>query len=115
MHITQFIDRYGRKARLTQEDGWESTPFHCFLQPLRYKNKMYLYGVNTRIGYNAQGHYLYIGPPEHDLTAMQDNVLLCVDGENYRIDRAEKVYCGEQLYYVWAIVRTVVEESEESL
>ena len=115
MQITQFINRYGRSAKLTQNDGWESTPFHCFLQPLRYKNKMYLYGVNTRIGYNAQGYYLYIGPPEHDLTALTEDAQLHVGSERYRIDRAEKVYCGEKLYYVWAVVRTIVEESEESL
>lgn len=41
----------------------------AFISPLRYKNKMYLYGVNTEIGYNSQGHYLYIGHPTPDLTA----------------------------------------------
>ncbi|MBQ7541174.1 MAG: hypothetical protein IJT44_02665 [Clostridia bacterium] len=113
MQIKQFMDRFGRKATLRQPDGWQSTPFCCFLQPLRYKNKMYLYGVNTQIGHNAQGHYLYIGPPEHDLTALGDNVQLRIGDESYRIDRAEKVYCGKDPYYIWAIVRTVVEESEE--
>ena len=115
MQVTQFMNRFGRKAFLSQSDGWRSTPFHCFLQPLRYKNKMYLYGVNTQIGYNAQGYYLYIGPPEHDLTALSDEVQLHVGDERYRIDRAEKVYCAQQPYYIWAIVRTIVEESEESL
>ncbi len=115
MQITQFLNRFGRRAYLTQRDGWTSTPFHCFLQPLRYKNKMYLYGVNTQIGYNAQGYYLYIGPPDHDPTLLSDGAQLEIGTERYRIDRAEKVYCGETLYYIWAIVRTVVEEEEETL
>ena len=113
MQIKTFMDRFGRSARFTEPDGWESTPFRCFLQPLRYKNKMYLYGVNTQIGYNAQGHYLYIGPPDHDPTLLSDSATLQVGAENYRIDRAEKVYCGETPYYIWAIVRTIVEEEEE--
>ncbi len=114
MQIKSFMDRFGRRAAFIEPDGWQSTPFHCFLQPLRYKNKMYLYGVNTQIGYNAQGHYLYIGPPDHDPTMLSDAAQLQIGSERYRIDRAEKVYCGEQLYYIWAIVRTVVEEEEES-
>ena len=113
MQITQFLNRFGRRAYLTQRDGWTSTPFHCFLQPLRYKNKMYLYGVNTQIGYNAQGHYLYIGPPEHDLTRLSDETEIAIGDAHYRVDRAEKVWCGESVYYIWAIVRTVVEEESE--
>lgn len=46
---------------------------------------MYLYGVNTEIGYNSQGYYLYIGPPEHDLTVNED--ALIIDGDvKYQID-----------------------------
>ena len=115
MQIKTFMDRYGRRAYFEEPDGWRSTTFHCFLQPLRYKNKMYLYGVNTQIGFNAQGHYLYIGPPEHDPTRLSGHATLCVNGQRYLVDRAEKVYCGDQLYYIWAIVRTVVLEGEESL
>ena len=115
MDITKFLNLYGRRARFEEEDGWTSRDFHCFIQPLRYKNKMYLYGVNTQIGFNAQGNYLYIGPPDCDVTKLSDDVVLHVGENRYRIDRAEKVYCGEKLYYIWAIIRTVVEESEESL
>ena len=115
MDITNFLTRYGRRAFFQEEDGWTSRDLFCFIQPLRYKNKMYLYVVNTQIGFNAQGHYLYIGPPDCDVTRLSDDVILCVGEDRYRIDRAEKVYCGEKLYYIWAIIRTVVEESEESL
>lgn len=113
MQIGQFLNRYGREAVFTADDGWCTAPFHCFIQPLRYKNKMYLYGVNTQIGYNAQGHYLYIGPPEHDVTKLSDDAVLQCDGIKYRIDRAEKVFCGNDVFYIWAVVRTIVEEESE--
>lgn len=72
---------------------------------------MYLYGVNTEIGYNSQGYYLYIDPPEHDLTVNED--ALIIDGDiKYQIDRAEKIKFGEEVLYVWAVVRTVVEITE---
>lgn len=115
MQIQKFLTQYGRKAHFEEPDGWRGTDFHCFLQPLRYKNKMYLYGINTQIGFNAQGHYLYIGPPDHDPTDLSARASLHVGDRAYLIDRAEKVYCGEKLYYIWAIVRTVVREGAESL
>lgn len=115
MDFSKMITRYGRKAVLCEPDGWRSTVFHCLLQPLRYKNKMYLNGVNTQIGFNAQGHYLYIGPAEHDITKLSENATLKVDDEEYLIDRAEKVFYGEKVFYIWAIIRSVVEESEEIL
>ena len=103
------MDRFGRSMSLKNADGWHTETFRAFIQPLRYKNKMYLYGVNTTIGFNSQGHYLYIGPPDHDLTVLDDSVYMEADGVKYQIDRAEKVYAGDKLFYIWAIIRTIVE------
>lgn len=102
--------RFGREISLKQDDGWSSEIFHGFIQPLRYKNKMYLDGVYTVIGFDNQGKYLYIGPPKHDLTTFDTmNGFLFCDGTKYTIDRAEKVYCADEALYIWAIIREVVE------
>lgn len=108
MRIENLMKHHGREMCLTLPDGWSSNTFYGFIQPLRYKNKMYLYGINTQIGYNSQGYYLYIGPPEHDLTKMGTDTRLNADGSEYQIDRAERVYRGGKVFYVWAIVRTTV-------
>ena len=106
---------YGRQVKLTTADGWESAPFYAFIQPLRYKNKMYLGGVNTPIGFNSEGYYLYIGPPEHDVTALiEDDPLVECDSQKYIVDRAEKVYKKNgEVFYIWAIIRTSVDPDEE--
>ncbi len=75
---------------------------------------MYLNGVNTQIGFNSQGHYLYIGPPDHDLSALEGNTWLLSDNVKYKVDRSEKVYNGDKNYYVWAIIREIVEEESEN-
>ena len=93
MVTKSLLKSYGRKVNLCRIDGTTQS-FDALIQPLRYKNKMYLYGVNTEIGYNSQGHYLYIGPPDPDLTAAADGSYIYCLGEKYRIDRAEKVYNG---------------------
>ncbi len=109
MNINSIFDAYGRSASFSSKDGKTLAEMKAFISPLRYKNKMYLYGVNTEIGYNSQGHYLYIGPPTPDLTAAADGEYITCLGEKYRIDRAEKVYKGDEIFYIWAIIRVIVE------
>ena len=108
MQIQKLLQTYGR-AVTAHTGAAEPLAYHAFIQPLRYKNKLYLYGVNTEIGYNSQGHYLYIGPPEPDLSAWEDDACLQCGGVKYRVDRAEGVYLGNRLLYVWAIIRSIVE------
>ena len=110
MTLDKLFNQYGREAELHSEDGWNSGKFRCFIQPLRYKNKMYLDGINTPIGYNSQGHYLYIGPANHDLTGITDSsTWISSDNIKYKVDRSEKVYFGNQVLYICAIIKTIVE------
>lgn len=109
MNINPIFDSYGRTAAFSSKSGEKLAEMKAFISPLRYKNKMYLYGVNTEIGYNSQGHYLYIGPPEPDLTAAEEGAYVICGEEKYRIDRAEKVYKGDEVFYIWAIIRVIVE------
>ena len=113
MRLKPIFDSYGRPSSLISKDGETLAEMNAFISPLRYKNKMYLYGVNTEIGYNSQGHYLYIGPPDPDLTAANEGEYVRCMGEKYRIDRAEKVYRKDEPFYIWAIIRVIVEPEED--
>ena len=112
MNANAIFGTYGRAASFFSKSDEKITDMRAFISPLRYKNKMYLYGVNTEIGYNPQGHYLYIGPPDPDLTFAEDGAYLTCGNEKYRIDRAEKVYKGDEVFYIWAIIRVIVELEE---
>ena len=107
--IRNIMERFGRQMRLCLPDGWQSENFGAFLQPLRYKNKMYLGGINTRIGFNREGYYLYLGPPAHDLTQLPREMWIQCGAERYTVDRAEMVHFGDEDSHVWAIVRSMVE------
>ncbi|HBL40232.1 MAG TPA: hypothetical protein DDY98_01140 [Ruminococcaceae bacterium] len=100
---------FGRPIELCDTNGNVLNAYKAFIQPLRYKNKMYLDGINTEIGFNSQGHYLYLGPPEPDLCALPSGSYLCADSVHYQIDRAEKVYQSDKVFYIWAIIRTITE------
>ena len=79
--------------------------FDCVFEPLRYKNKIYLSGIPTELGYNSMRKYLIMAPPEipfDDLDGVKN--YLQFEGHKYRVDHSEKVYLkGKPLYY-WAIV-----------
>ena len=108
--VKRMMERFGRQVKVClPESGGESGAFGAFVQPLRYKNKMYLGGVNTRIGFNREGHYLYLGPPEHDLTALPRGAWIACGAEKYTVDRAEMVFFGEEPSHIWAIIRSMVE------
>ena len=107
------ISRLARPCILTDESGEIYARMRAFISPLRYKNKMYLYGVNTEIGYNPEGYYLYIGPPSPVLENSEKCLIEC-GGDTYKIDRAETIRAGGYVIYNWAIIRkTVEEESDE--
>lgn len=109
--LQKIFSEFGMTVRIQDINGYNSSNFKCFIQPLRYKNKMYLDGVNTAIGFNSEGHYLYIGPPDHDLCAIQSSsdTWILFSGEKFKIDRAEKVYFADEVFYIWAIIRKMVE------
>lgn len=109
MTLKPLFDSHASAASLMTAQGEKIAETSAFISPLRYKNKMYLYGVNTEIGYNSQGHYLYIGPPEPDLTLAPSDSYIAAVGKKFRVDRAEKVYKGDDVFYIWAVVREIVE------
>lgn len=112
--LAMLMDRYGRSVTLSTEDGWHSPRFKAFIQPLRYKNKMYLEGSHTPIGIHDPGYYLYIGPAAHDVTRLgEDARLSASSGAQYQIDRAEQVYVGGDALYIWAILRSVTQGAEQ--
>ena len=63
--LESLLKRYGRSVYITSEK-LNSEIFNALVQPLRYKNKMYVAGTNTEIGLAEENYYLYIGPAGKD-------------------------------------------------
>lgn len=110
MNINKMLTTYGSSVYLWGQDGWKTPLFKAFLQPLRYKNKLYQQGSHTPLGVNKNNVYLYIGPSTHDLTKL-DNTYRIIDIENkkYIIDRAEKITVQNSVVYIWAVIRQTTE------
>lgn len=105
-----FIEKYGRA--LSFEKSGQSETFKGFLQPLRYKNKMYLSFVSTDLGYDSTGKYLLICPCEPDISEADGYAAIIGDGKKkYVVDRAETIYLCSQPLYCWAVVTALEEEN----
>lgn len=79
--------------------------FKALLQPLRYKNKIYLRGVATELGYDSLKKYLLLSPADVDLSGIDGTeVSLYVGNMHLSIDHTETVYFGNVPFYNWSIV-----------
>ena len=106
INFEKIIESVGQSVSARLPDGWSSESYRAVIQPLRYKNKMYLEGERTQIGRHHPGYYLYIGPARHDLTKLSEGARIRAESGEYTIDRAEKCYLGDTVTHIWAILRS---------
>ena len=99
--VAGLFERFGRTVTLLTTSG----AVHCFLQPMRYKNKMFLDSQYTRIGVVDESCFLYLGPPEHDLPEGAFPVLWDENGDGYTCVKRELIRLGSQPVYLWAVLR----------
>ena len=98
--------KYGVKMRyVVTSSPKKSFDFSAFLQPLRYKNKLYLSGVPTELGYDGLNKYLLICRPGIELDTIDGiDYRLCFGDDAFGVDHHETVYFGNEPSYIWAIV-----------
>lgn len=108
--LKKYVDKYGTTVSLSSDGKVFGTPYRAFIQPLRYKNKMYLMGVRSKLGWIDQSHYLYIGPAEKDVASLTSAARIRSQNENFYIVKAENVHLGDNIFYNWAVIRAVVED-----
>ena len=101
--IRKAIDRFGMEALVTV--GTEKINVRCFIQPMRYKNKMYIDSQYTKLGIVDESWFLYRGPAECPLTEGSDAAVTVDKNTVYNCVKTETVYlCGDPAY-TWAILR----------
>lgn len=105
MNIERIMNRYGRTICVVDSCGNKIEEKKCFVQPLRYKNKMYIEGTPTEIGMNDAGYYLFLGPADMQLDKLGRCGYLSDGTKKYHIDRWEKIWFKEMAFYLWAVLK----------
>ena len=102
--VERVLNRFGRTVNFPDSP---TNTWKALIQPLRYKNKMYLRGIPTDIGYSDDGYYLYVGPADRSLVG-NDDLRIETDDCGYIVDKTESVFIGNEAIYIWAIIRKEV-------
>ncbi len=103
--INGILSRYGSEFSLSANGEDFCGGFRAFVQPLRYKNKMYLDGTHSRMGHVDQSFYLYVGPAWVDITKMDHRARLKMGEQVFFVSHSELVQVANTPLYVWAILR----------
>ena len=99
------LKKRGLLLRIYYDPTEENTEFYAFLQPLRYKNKLYLSHEPTELGFDTLQKYLMVTSCDVPLEKVDGFIYKLYLGDTYlKIDHCEKVYFGKEPYYYWSIV-----------
>lgn len=108
--ILRELSKYGESLTVTTESG--SLRIKGILQPLLYKNKMYLGGTQLPDGFFDSGYYMLICPPEVKLPVLGTAFLESKD-KKYILKRSETVRVKSEDIYVWAVLMPYGEPAKE--
>lgn len=108
--ILPYLEKYGCEVAVAEDGQTFGPAYRAFVQPLRYKNKMYLEGTRTRIGYADQSHYLYVGPATVDVCSLPNTAVLRMGEGLFYFSHCESVRLSDETIYMWAILRALIEE-----
>ena len=102
---TQLLNKWGLDMVMVYYATGDETHFRAFLQPLRYKNKLYLSHKPTELSYDTLQKYLLVAAPEAPLDKIDGYTYKLYHGEKlFKVDHCEWVYFNGEPYYYWAVV-----------
>ena len=100
-----FLKKMGVKLEIIHISTGDAESFYGFLQPLRYKNKLYLSHAPTELGFDTLQKYLLITSPDAPLEKIDGYTYnLFFNGDRFKLDHCERVYFGKEPYYFWSVV-----------
>lgn len=96
--IASLLTRYGCKTQVVFQNTAVSVS--AFLQPITSKSWQNMERIIPTGGEVPHGQYLYIGPPDTDITLAEHIVS---DGKIYLVRRADTIVFQDERLYVWGL------------
>lgn len=108
--VSLMLNRYGESIRLVK--GNKVNKAKAIIQPLMYKNKMYLDGVSMDAGDFDGGHYQMIAPSDTDFCDYK-GVRIEAKNNAYIIKRVEMISADDKDLYIWAVLTPYYPSGED--
>lgn len=110
--LRRILDRCGCSIWLADEPA--GSAWKAVVQPLMYKNKMYVEESAVEAGMVNRMAYLYLGPPEPDLSALPRGTLLSTCGHLVTVAHSETFYYADKPLYIWAVLNFYAKEAQQA-
>ena len=107
--VISSISKYGGDVTVSQ--GNTSVRGKGIVEPLRYRNKIYIGGEYRPLGVAIREKYLYIGRPAYRLH--ENRSVIEAHGERYLVKRSETFFVRDLPVYEWAIMVPYGAERED--
>ena len=99
-YVIKSIQTYGEDITVINDE--DTVLARAFVEPLRYRNKIYIAGEYRTLGVKHSEKYLYIGIP--DITLVENKTIVKRKDNEYLVKRVERYYVGEPIAYTWGIL-----------
>ncbi|MBQ5565232.1 MAG: hypothetical protein IIT42_00070 [Clostridia bacterium] len=101
----KLIKRYGCDCEVLPVGSDISISVKAFINPLLFRNKLYIGGSYVPDGYCDEGHYVYIGESRLDLSDMPIGTTVRCGDTVYSIKHSEMYVVENQPIYNWAVLQ----------
>lgn len=102
--IKNGLKKAGRKVRLGGEN-WLGMEYYAVIEHNHRKTKSNFDDRHTEIGAADKDFYTYIGPFDHDITAVPKVLLYAGNSEIYSFKKAEAVRFNDEIIYYFGILK----------
>lgn len=106
--VERLMGQAGQELVIKNSNGVIVGSTYAFLEPLRYKNKMYIELQPSEVGRVDDGCCLYLGPA--DVEFLADDFIFNQENKRFVVQRVELIYLFNKPLYRWAIVRPCVDK-----
>ena len=108
--VNRLLSRFGESVTIFEKD--KSSKTFAVIQPLLYKNKMYIDGKSLDAGYFDGGHYLMIASADIGIENYR-GALVGYKNSKYKFKRVEVISSSDVDLYIWAVLTPCAESVED--
>lgn len=106
--IKNQLKKIGNQIYLTDGE-WISSPFSAYIYPLWRKKSSAFELAYTETGIESKEYYLYIGPCDHDITALSDDAEVIYNDCRFCFLRRDAVKISDETVYYTGILKKIKE------
>lgn len=108
--VLTLLEAIGEKAKVTV--GENEYSINAIIQPMRYKNKLYIEQERTELGFRDTECFLYLGPAEPDFAGLESDTVIYSRDRVYNVSRADRISLKGITQYIWAVLTPRVKDGE---